>query len=879
MSVITPPAALPVSEAFHTRVSITATLQQHVHQTDEYRPVVGSVAVRLEETNEGIVGWHYDRRRFADEDEVSTINPGYIGNITDAVVDGTVEEHWKSGIGAGDDCKVLGIYPNPQFGTVQYSPSVHQGEYFRFLTNYYLFGDGHIIHPLISGFAEGFDPVADFVTLQYTPSSNSPIVAGVYRRETDGSAFPYHVATLVSSFTGTLISEGEREETIVDGVPGYTKVDSFCRWESFCNPSLRRLYLNANPAFLVGTIDAGIANEDASYKSDILEVLGTSDGTRGQIYWTRYFPIDPGVRISAYDGKSLIIVDDEVWEPVADNILEYYRSTDKVYRIDYDLGVIEFGGQEVEEDYFLAAPITGGDDEIQLIGDVELLPDRGLIQVGDELIKYAGKLSDRVVQCTRGMWGTTPEAHDLYDTVTSVPSGMVPPQGSVIYIGYYTTPRIEYAATYGSEATVADDIDVRPIVVPEANGIVYISRRPLDLHRITLETDKDSMSPVYGPVYVGADYALLTATAYSAGDEPVPRQRLTIEQTSAPPFLGLLGGVADDYTSLANYDGQVTTSFSAGVDLDTFFVPVGEQGADGLGTVLYVSGDYTNIDLDEIYVYVVTKDDPMRGTVGLVTTYLIGSYSATSPLPGAVAQIAPDRVYGQPTVIVSDLYPDGAFDGGTIRVVMVDGISHEADILYWRGGVAHLSTGWTIIPANISYIVMNKANWVAWNASSLNGRKRVLYIYDPTRLHPVTGVAGAYFPLRPTGSSLTGGRTRFTLGHTVPQYDAYDTTCNVGGYLVFLPRTVTFRAYGDSSISGRRVWSDTLSLRVDLPPYMKGVYLDGSTEVPYGWRLPSDDLDAASGLGGATFVTVNPISGYNGPVYNPFASLTYLAQV
>jgi hypothetical protein len=60
----------------------------------------------------------------------------------------------------------------------------------------------------------------------------------------------------------------------------------------------------------------------------------------------------------------------------------------------------------------------------------------------------------------------------------------------------------------------------------------------------------------------------------------------------------------------------------------------------------------------------------------------------------------------------------------------------------------------------------------------------------------------------------------------------------------------------------RTVYSNELSLRVALPDYMKGSYVNSSLqEIPFGWRLTGAGYDVASAVEGATYITINPVAG------------------
>jgi hypothetical protein len=852
-------------------IEVISALRQNIYATDEPRPLVGTKAERLDETAFDIQGYHYDRKRFIDENEIATTNPGFIGNIIDGASDGTIVEYWKSGIGAGSDCDVEDIIAHLNSTELKWSPRVLQGEYFSHLTGFYLFGDGHVGHPLITGFAASFDVETDYVELEYIPDSDSPIVAGIYRRESDYSVFPWRVADLVGSLTGIVTEPGTRESTALsDGTPDYTKVDDFLRWEIVYNKSTNRIHFNKNMACLFGDFDS---------VSDC-ELLGTSDGAGGQLMYFRYLPVDPGTRGSTRVEQHRIFVGSTLWSVADDNDLSLHGPADQVYQIDYDLGIVEFGGNEVDASLYLAESVTALVDEITLSGDIDMLPAKGVLQIESEKIAYLGKTSTQIVQVIRGYAGTAAAAHAQDTELTYVAPGAIPANGAEVRAAYYTTPRIEYAADKQQDLVVADDVNVRPVTVPEGNGIVYITRVPLALETLLLEIDKPLISGgLYGPLNIGADFALLTATAYSPVSEPVPRLPIEIEQTSAPPFVGLLNGSPFDYESISNYSGQINTSYVIGNDFSAIFLKTEDVVQASSQTLVSLTGDYTDIELDEVFIYVITKDDPIQGTVGVLANYDPGSLSTSGLLPGSSQKLDTTTMKDFPTITVGDIYPDNVFNGGMLTVYTIAGLALDAMIKYWRSGTVYLEESLSVADGDIDFLVLNKPDWIAWNASTLNGKKRVLYEYNSNAVNPVSGALGAYFPIQPSSSTYDGTSTTFVFDKILPLPDAADIENNVGGYMLTVPRVVSFRARATDPLTGRTVLSNTIDLKIFVPDYLNGVYLADSGRIPYGLRTRTDSLDAASGLDGAVFVTINPVAGSSGAVSNPFATMIHLISV
>jgi hypothetical protein len=860
-------------------------LTQYIYDTDQTPPVVGTRAVRLFEANHDIKGFHFDRRRWVDEDDISTRNPGYIGNLDRHTRDQLQDSHWKSGISEGDDCDVVGLIRNAYGGKWLWSPSILHGAYYSFVDEYWLWSDESVTHPLISFFADEFDATAHSIPLAEQPKIGSPIHATIFRRESDFSALPYRHAVVESDFTGTLISAGSRNETVdSSGLPIYANVDTFLRCEGYHNPETNILYLNKNFAFKVCPISgAEVVLRGQDFAEEWMETA-FGLGTPLQSVYVSYFPIAPPRGISAGYESSMYVMTwnanaatwaATIWS-LADNNEPYFHGpSDLIYWVDYDLGIIHFGGYQAEN-ALLAADLSASSTQI-LLDDASSYPPKGRVTLSSgEVVSYYGidynqPYGDYLVQCTRD----SSVAVDLLKNaaVTHIKQGSAVSNSLTIGVAYETTPRIEYEPQYSDPHMVADDVDVRPVMNETGNGIIYISRHPLQIDRVVLETDKPLIGyELYGPLYAGTDYALLTATAYSALDEPVPGVVLTIDETNMP-FVGLLNGAPNAYSRKTSSKGQVKASYTTGGNLDMLGQISSGITIGATSTTITVDGDYSTADADDVFLFGITKDDPFLGTVGLFCDYV--SWANSSTYTGALAHVVVDEISGY-DVLVSDVYPDGHFDGGTIYVVMADGVTYERTIFKFIDSTFHLAENLPNIPGAITQIRVMASDWVAWRSDDHNGKKKIVYGWDPTAIHPVTGAAGAYFPINPSSISYASGQTSFVFDYVLPTFDASDDTNNLGAYWLTLPHVVTFRAYGRDQLTGQLIYSNNVSLQIEIPDYLQGVEDSVAGRIPYGFRFKTSTPGmTATGFGGSTFLSINTQAGLT----NPWASMVHLADL
>ena len=865
-------------------VKLSKTIRQRVYETDETPPVVGTRAKRLFDIEPDIKGFHYDRKRWVDEEDDKTRNPGYIGALTDQTTEGLVKTYWKSGIGSGNDCDVVSLIRNSYDSDWLWSPVIHNGMYYSHYHEYFLWGDASETYPLISNFTDVFNPEEDYITLQNVPKEGSPIYATIFRRESDYSALPYRHARSVGAFTGQISSPGTRYTPHdSNDYPIWSQVDSFNRYECFYHTVSGRLYINQNFAFKVCPFTGEqVEAEGVSFAAEWMETYDAI-GLKNQHVYLNYFPISPPTSVSYGYNHYLYVMlwpDNgplERWTLADNNELFFHDATDKVYCVDYDLGIIRFGGHKAS-DTFLYEAITDTTHQISIING-EDYPRQGVITLASgEQVAYYG-IDDNspthhtLTQCIRGYGGTAASAQGINTSVTHVQQGMAPPDGWNIGVAYETTPRIEYEPRYSSDLLIADSVDVRPTSNEKANGIIHISRKPTQLTEILLEVDKNKIgNALYGPVYLTNDYALLTATAYDHEEDPVPGLLLTIEETNSP-FVGLLNGVQAPYTAKTVQSGQIKTSFTPGSLEDSFGAKVSSVSFSGLNTLITIPGDYRNVDLADVFIFGITKDDPMIGTVGLQSDTT--AFANTSTYPQAQASLTLSTITGY-AVNVNDVYSENYFNNGTVTITTTGGQTYLRTIVYYKNGILYLNESVPIVFADIDTVYIMHEDWQEWNPNDLNGRKKIIYEWDTSAIHPITGNLGAYFPITPSSVSYSGGYSTFTFNYTLPVPNKDDDTNNLGGYWLTTPTVVTFRAYGNDPLTNNLIYSNEVSVRIELPDYLKGVEDAVNGRIPYGMRCSYTTSGyTATGYGGSTFLSINAQA--KSP--NPWASLVHLVNL
>ncbi len=149
---------------------------------------------------------------------------------------------------------------------------------------------------------------------------------------------------------------------------------------------------------------------------------------------------------------------------------------------------------------------------------------------------------------------------------------------------------------------------------------------------------------------------------------------------------------------------------------------------------------------------------------------------------------------------------------------------------------------------------------IVWYPDVRNGRRRLMYVYDPSARHPIYNTPGAFAPLRPTLVTSTS----FVYPSTIPLDENTNDANNLGGYFVAGPRATKISAKVDvSSIENTFISTVKRDIKIitGLSSYAKGEYAVGNLRYPFGWRLPGSVINPSSQLGGALFLTINPVAG------------------
>jgi len=174
--------------------------------------------------------------------------------------------------------------------------------------------------------------------------------------------------------------------------------------------------------------------------------------------------------------------------------------------------------------------------------------------------------------------------------------GAIPPLLSKIYITYEKTARIEYEPVSSSDDKLSD-IDVNPLRLGTNRGFLLLSERDNFLARIEVTVNKPSLGVgLYGPMYIGGDYATITARAFNISNQPISDVEITFDIASGD--FGNLNGQSGPVTSITDFNGYAYAIAGSSSSLDS----VSQETTN-------LSGDQKQLFLDESVYGVVGSED------------------------------------------------------------------------------------------------------------------------------------------------------------------------------------------------------------------------------------------------------------------------------
>lgn len=435
-----------------------------------------------------------------------------------------------------------------------------------------------------------------------------------------------------------------------------------------------------------------------------------------------------------------------------------------------------------------------------------------------------------------------------------------PSIGSKVGIYYWNTAQVEYEPNNTIDTIKGYEVSLNPILRSSGRGFVYLNTYEdvpfninLSAELATIQTD------IYGPLYIGNTFAKIIAEVKDQQGNYIEGIPVTFEITSVP-ISGSFSG-----------NSTIETITASNGKAKAFYNP--PESVSELGEYV-TSGEINNSP---------SYPAPITQTTSLFVQELnlaISDYES------------PEDIYLY-QVHANDLTTGILYSG-------IDFNNEEETIAeYYRNyftteesiyGKLGLTTSGTIDDSTITWEeahreLLNLVQPIWFNSLSNNssGRKLIVTEYDTTAVNPhnITQ-SGAWIPKEPI--EVVDRGSTFELIYDTSSVEFPLPSGLLQSYFVCAPVYITVQASTYNAQLNKMIYSNEISIKLDIPPYMNGTWLiDGinsmnyeeinslltaameGRKLPLGFRLRSTSVTLGAALNGVTYLDVNHSNSYNLP--------------
>ena len=565
-----------------TRREFTIDTRQVIVSSDSLLPS------DLAMNGEDITGFKWDEREWPELDEKKS--HAFLPALWDASRAGLDRSLFQSGIGRGDDLKLQDISLSRFNNSDQWLPRIKHGDYFIGHKHRFLFSGDSIsstIDPADNiATGEGSNPTANSYNYSFGLKSFAPVTAYIYKRDRlDGSNLVKTNIRQRSNFTGKILNGSYLPTKDSNGNILWANVDTFYD-EFIIDRDDERFIFNKDYISRTGVI--------AATPDDVLtcELVGESSGQSNMSFATLAAPTSAGsVEIYVYNTIALTY---ERWDIVSDIEGNITLQTGTPTGITSSTLTKTGAGWTVNEfaGNILTFATTVGTKNYTIVSNTATV-----ITIdnssGEDMVADGATIND-TYRIFRSINATDKVVQYDYDTGSivfgnGVDYGIIPTVLSHIYITYEVTPKIEYEPEKADDYKVSE-LDINPLRLGTNRGFIFLSEADNFVHKIEISVDKESIGEnVYGPVYLGGDYATISATAYNIFGQTVSNTPVTFNLTGDQ--LGFLNGSQVPVTVNTDYRGKAFVQYNSAASLDA---------VSQVTSTLYTSGSNQVLELDEI---------------------------------------------------------------------------------------------------------------------------------------------------------------------------------------------------------------------------------------------------------------------------------------
>ena len=599
-------------------------------------------------------GWKWDEMIWTKEQER---HQSVIPTLMDPDISLIPEDLWRSGIGDGEDLRIINVVEDPHAGVPWY-PVIKPGYYYLAWEQFYLFSPNSIIafggeetHSVWTNLTK--------VDLFWPPKPGEPIVVSFMHRREDGDVRDIDNFRHRVRFTGSTVIETDQYGDLVSK----TEAIDLDSEGNVVDYNIANLPVNPEPRpleFVViqrpetFTKEWMPSNHVVGQGTGLLEVVtlgatpvyGPPVAFSNMNLFTDYVhddtPVNPGEYSIGYAG-SVNIPEGEVWvmtELDEDQIPGYVT-----YWTDFPATLL-FNDYYVSRIGIEGWPPSAGTPPYELVTQGDYIGKSRMLPSQSFYLSYFPVLHPEEVRVfiydPRNL--QVEEWIRIEDLTIAGPDDKVfsiSPDGGFVLFGdgvrgkiphryahisahYQYIPLVEYMPDESILAIVPETINLQPLNNSVHRGFIFLGHKEPIVDQLVLVTNRPRVPDrpdTYGPIDAGNDFALLTCTAFTNEGDVVPEQELT--WTLVPP-LGYINGTNPYYTPVRTVTDQsgrsrvtytpVRTAVDMGVMVNLF---EGDGSSTGNLTSTYQPNDTLILDedvegsIEDMWIFMVTNDDPM----------------------------------------------------------------------------------------------------------------------------------------------------------------------------------------------------------------------------------------------------------------------------
>lgn len=199
---------------------------------------------------------------------------------------------------------------------------------------------------------------------------------------------------------------------------------------------------------------------------------------------------------------------------------------------------------------------------------------------------------------------------------------MTPTAGDKYYLIYRPAIEVEYESEFCHNHHTLIDVNLNPLSTSVDKGFVFFTEKEQRVAYITLvatdfsNDDAGLLSPnTYGPLYLGADWCYLVATAYNRFDETVAGVDITLSLTDTGS--GRINGSSAPVVVRTNGDGQSRVVYSTPRSISSVGQYVTQPAQDSTLVLNFDNGITAVTPLDDFYTFQVWDDDGQIDNLGV----------------------------------------------------------------------------------------------------------------------------------------------------------------------------------------------------------------------------------------------------------------------